>query len=87
MGLFQRDPTADELRRSSRSIQSVRLDGGESTFVTDNWLRFHMQPPSLSRTAAPEFMISDNETEDEPPNAHEVNLDIARHDNRGFDEL
>lgn len=87
MGLFQRAPTMDELRRSSRSLQSVRLDGGVLTFVADNWLKFHVQPPSLSCTAAPEFMFSDNETEDELPDAHEVNPDSARHNHRGSYEL
>ena len=87
MGLFQRDPAANQFQRLSRSLQSVPLDGGGFTFVADNCLKLHVQPPALSRTAAPELMISDNETENEPPNAHEVNLDIARHDNRGFDEL
>ncbi|HEX9387426.1 MAG TPA: hypothetical protein VF918_13970 [Anaerolineales bacterium] len=86
-GLLQRDPTADELRRSSCSLQSVQLDGGVLTFVADNRLRVHVQPPSRSRTAAPERMISDNETEDEPSDAHGVNLDIARHNHRGSYEL
>lgn len=83
MGLFQRDPAANQFQRLSRSLQSVPLDGGGFTFVADNCLKLHAQPPSLSRTAAPEFMISNNETENEPPDAHEVNLDGVRPSIRG----
>jgi hypothetical protein len=68
-------------------MQAVPLGGGGFTFVTDNCLKLHAQPPSLSRTAAPEFMISNNETENEPPDAHEVNLDGVRLGIRGSHEL
>ena len=54
-GLLQRDPTADELQRSSGSLRPVRRDGGVLT--------------------------------NEPPDAHEVNVDNARHNIRGFYEL
>lgn len=86
-GLLQRGPTADEPRRSSYSIQSVRPSGGGVTFVADNCLKLHVQPPSLPRAAAPEFIISGSETENKPPDARKVNLDMARHNHRGFYEL
>jgi hypothetical protein len=54
-GPLLRAPIADELRRWSRSLQSIGLDGG----VLAN----------------------------EPPDAHEVNHDSARHSIRGSDEL
>lgn len=87
MGLLRRVPTADQFQRLSHSLLSVPLDGGGFTFVTDNSLELRVQPPSLSRTAVLEFMISNNETENEPPDAHEVNLDSARHSIRGLYEL
>lgn len=34
MDLLQRDPTADQLQRLSRSLQSVRLDGGVLALFT-----------------------------------------------------
>lgn len=50
MGLFQRDPTADQCQRLSRSLQSVRLDGGVLTLVaadkaSGNWPDSHVQTP------------------------------------------
>lgn len=71
MGLLQCVPTADQFQCLSHSLLSVPLDGGQSPFVVDNCLKLNTQPPSLSRTAAPEFMISNNETENQPPDARQ----------------
>lgn len=87
MGLLPRVPTADQFQRLSHSLLSVPLEGGGFTFVADNCLKLHAQPPSFSRTAAPEFIISNNETDNEPPDAHEVNLDGVRPIIRGSYEL
>lgn len=87
MGLLRRVPTADQFQRLSHSLLSVPLEGGGFTFVADNCLKLHAQPPSFSRTATPEFIISNNETDNEPPDAHEVNLDGVRPIIRGSYEL
>lgn len=86
-GLLRRVPNADQFQRLAHSLLSVPLGGGGFTFVADNRLKLHAQPPSLLHTAAQEFMISNNETENEPPDAHEVNLDGVRPGIRGSDEL
>lgn len=86
-GLLHRAPAAEQFQRLAHSRLSVPLGGGGFTFVADNCLKLHAQPPSLSRTAAPEFKISNNETENEPPDAHEVNLDGVKPDIRGSVEL
>lgn len=86
-GLLQRVPIADQFQRLLHSLPSVPPGGGQSPFVVDNCLKLHAQPPSLSCTAAPEFMISNNETENEPPDAHEVNFHGARPGIRGSHEL
>lgn len=86
-GLLQRVPIADQFQRLLHSLPSVPPGGGQSPFVVDNCLKLNAQPPSLSRTAAPEFMISNNETENQPPDAHEINLYGVRPSIRGSYEL
>ncbi len=86
-GLFHRAPAADPFQRLAHSLLSVPLDGGRFTFVADNCLKLNAQPPPLSRTAAPEFMLSNNETENEPPDAREVIHDGVKPDIRGPDDL
>ena len=123
-GLFQRDPTADQFQRLSRSLQSVRLDGGVLSLVAAdkgvcNWTESHVQTLHLacaaevvseicevrlkanlgnaitqairevleSPSAVSEFVIDDNESEGDPSDTREVNLDGARHSIRGFYEL
>jgi len=57
MGLFQRDPAANQFQRLSRSLQSVRVDdGGVLTLVaTDkavcNWMEPHVLTPKLACAA------------------------------------
>src|SRR6266487_6351256 len=84
MDLLQRDPTADQLQRLSRSLQSVRLDGGVLMLIaTDEaggyWLKSPVQTLHLARTAIPEFVIDDHESEGDPQDIREVNLDGVRH--------
>ena len=91
-GLLQRDPTAHQLQRWSRSLQSVRLDGGVLMLIAadkagGDWLKSPVQTLHLARTAIPEFVIDDNESEGDPPDIREVKLDGARHSIRGFYEL
>jgi len=86
-GLLQRVPTADQFQCLSHSLMSVPPGGGQSPFVVDNCLKLNMQPPSLLCAAAPEFMISNNETENQPLDAHEVNLYDVRYSIRGSYEL
>jgi hypothetical protein len=54
MDLLQRDPTADQLQRLSRSLQSVRLDGEVLTVVATEkadcrWPEAHIQTILLAR--------------------------------------
>jgi len=86
-GLLRRVPIANQFQCLSHSLLSVPWGGGQSPFVVDNCLKLKVQPSSLSRTAAPEFMISNNETENQPPDAHEVNLCDVRPSIRGSYEL
>ncbi len=56
MGLFQRDPAANQFQRLSRSLQSVGVDGGGLTLVaTDkavcNWMEPHVLTPKLACAA------------------------------------
>ena len=57
MGLFQRDPAANQFQRLSRSLQSVRVDdGGALTLVaTDkavcNWMEPHVLTSQLACVA------------------------------------
>lgn len=60
-GLLQRVPIADQFQRLLHSLPSVPPGGGQSPFVVDNCLKLNAQPPSLSRTAAPEFVIADHQ--------------------------
>ena len=54
MDLLQRDPTADQLQRLSRSLQSVRWDGEVLTVVATEkadcrWPEAHIQTILLAR--------------------------------------
>lgn len=62
-GLLQRVPIADQFQRLSHSLPSVPQGGGQSPFVVDNCLKLNAQPPSLARTAAPEFINNPNLTQ------------------------
>ena len=52
-----------------------------------NWLKSPVQTLHLARTAIPEFVIDDHQSESEPEDTREVNLDSARHSIRGPYEL
>jgi len=86
-GLLRRVPTADQFQRLPHSLLSVPQGGGQSPFVVDNCLKLNIQPPSLSRTAAPEFIIINNETENQSLDAHEVKFYGVRPSIRGSYEL
>lgn len=91
-GLFQRVASADQFQHLSRSLQSVRPDGGVLMLVTadkagGNRSKSHVQTPHLAHAAVPEFVISDRKSEGDLPVTREANLDGARHRIRGFHEL
>jgi hypothetical protein len=52
-----------------------------------NWLKSPVQTLHLAHTAIPEFVIDDHESESEPQDTREVNLDSARQSIRGSHEL
>ena len=91
-GLLQRDPTVDQSQRLSRSLQSVRLDGGVPMLVTadkagGNWSKSPIQTLHRAHSAVPEFVIVDNKSGGGPRDTHEVNLDGVRPSIRGSYEL
>jgi hypothetical protein len=51
------------------------------------WLKPPVQTLHLARTPIPEFVIADHESESEPQDTREVNLDSARRSIRGSYEL